>query len=369
MACTAQQKLRILHSSNSVWRIVAGLLGAAFSELEQMIENMKKILVLVLALCSLMAAQAHKLDRNAQNEEWQAAVMSAVGQFPVKGGYYTGGKPNANFAKTAWRGLNDAYKLPAGAQKVEFDQMQAQPSFCSSATYAALIKALTLWDKSGKISRAAWVNMKPYVGIKDDLNPDGMGQDDGEGFWGRANANGPGIGVLVNEMKAGFSMTAYRGAKSDRNKESVGEKYATDEEWQGCEIWQSMIPGDFVKIFWDRNESKGSDSGAIIGCNADKTADQEQGHSVIFCGFEPNGDVRYWSSNGPGKFPKEMGYGMATCPRTRIQRIVVTRILRPERFDKAKKMKPTVVNKWLWELNGKHHATTAELKKNLGIKD
>ena len=105
MACTAQQKLRILHSSNSVWRIVAGLLGAAFSELEQMIENMKKILVLVLALCSLMAAQAHKLDRNAQNEEWQAAVMSAVGQFPVKGGYYTGGKPNAKRPTCAKSGI------------------------------------------------------------------------------------------------------------------------------------------------------------------------------------------------------------------------------------------------------------------------
>ena len=130
MACTARQKLRILHSSNGVWRGMAGLPGAVFSELEQMIEDMKKILVLVLAVCSLAAAQARKLDRNAQNEEWQAAVMTAVGQFPAKGGYYTGGKPNANFAKTAWSGLNDAYKLPSGAQKVEFDQMQAQPSFC-----------------------------------------------------------------------------------------------------------------------------------------------------------------------------------------------------------------------------------------------
>ena len=79
MACTARQKLRILHSSNGVWRGMAGLPGAVFSELEQMIEDMKKILVLVLAVCSLAAAQARKLDRNAQTEEWQAAVMTAVG--------------------------------------------------------------------------------------------------------------------------------------------------------------------------------------------------------------------------------------------------------------------------------------------------
>lgn len=323
------------------------------------------------ALCALVnvGEAAAKTPGGAEcNEKWQKLMMRVVEQFPEKGGYYTGGKPNADFAKTAWQGLNEAYKLPHGAERAVFVQDLAQPSFCSSATYAALVKALTLWGDDGKISRKAWVNMKPYVGIKDELNPEGFGQDDGEGFWGRANANGPGLGVLVNEMKAGFSMTAYRGAKSDRNKESADEHYATDEEWCGNAIWDAMLPGDIVKIFWNRNETKGSDSGAIIGCNTDKTADQEHGHSVIFCGFAENGDVCYWSSNGPGKKPKELGYGMASCPRTSIQRIVVTRILRPERFDNAKKMNPHNTNKWLWELNGKRHATTAELEKNLGIK-
>lgn len=301
------------------------------------------------------------------NAQWQDAILKAVGSFPERGGYYTGGKPNAVFSKTTMQGLHDAYRMGPGDARPDFDPMQAQPSFCSSATYAVLIKALLLWDVKGVIKREAWVNMKPYVGIKDQLNPDGIGQDDGVGFWGRANANGPGLGVLVAELKAGVNFTAYRGAMSERNKEWPGEVYMSDSLWCAQDVWQMARPGDLMKIFWNRNESRGKDSGAIIGCNDDKTADQEAGHSVIFMGCE--GDtVTYWSSNGPGKSPETLGYSMGRCHKTAIQRVVFTRIVHPENFNNARKMGPTSVNSYLYDLNGRKHSTTAEMKKQLKIK-
>ena len=172
--------------------------------------------------------------------------------------------------------------------------------------------------------------------------------------------------MLVHELGAGYSFTAYRGAKSERNRETPVERYLTDDEWCALDVWDRAVPGDIVKIFWNRNESRGSDSGAIIGCNDDKVADQEAGHSVIFMGCE--GDtVTYWSSNGPGEHPELMGYGMGRCHKTAIQRVVFTRITRPERFNNAKKMAPTDVNAYLRDLNGVRHSTTAEMLQQLGI--
>ena len=325
---------------------------------------MKRTLLLALALlCLTCAVQA----RDKVNRHWQQAVLAAIDSFPEHGGYYTGGKPNALFAKTTWQGLNDAYRMTAADQRPQFDPQLAQPSFCSSATYAVLIKALLLWDTKHRIKREAWVNMKPYVGIVDELNPEGIGQDDGVGFWGRANANGPSLGVLVHELGAGYSFTAYRGANSERNRETPDERYLSDDEWCALDVWDRAVPGDLMKIFWNRNDSRGGDSGAIIGCNDDRSADQEAGHSVIFMGCE--GDtVTYWSSNGPGEHPELMGYGMGRCHKTAIQRVVFTRITRPERFNNARRISPTGVNRYLWDLNGVRHSTTAELMRQLGIK-
>ena len=320
------------------------------------------ILSLLLIVTSLNLSAKDKI-----NHSWQTAVLAAIDSFPEHGGYYTGGRPNALFSKTTTQGLHDAFMMDANDVRPQFDPQQAQPSFCSSATYAVLIKALLLWDTKGVIKREAWVNMKPYVGIKDDLNPDGIGQNDGVGVWGRANANGPGLGVLIAELGAGYNFTAYRGAKSERNKETAGEVYITDAQWCSQDVWQRAQPGDLMKIFWNRNESRGSDSGAIIGCNDDKTADQEAGHSVIFMGCE--GDtVTYWSSNGPGKEPEKLGYSMGRCHKTAIQRVVFTRVTNPEKFNNAVSITPTSVNQYLYDLNGYRHSNTKEMKKQLKIK-
>lgn len=322
----------------------------------------KYILALVLIAISINLSARDKF-----NASWQHAILAAVDSFPERGGYYTGGRPNAVFGKTTMQGLHDAFKMGESDERPQFDPQQAQPSFCSSATYAVLVKALLLWDTRGVIGREAWVNMKPYVGIKDALNPDGIGQDDGVGVWGRANANGPGLGVLVAELGAGYNFTAYRGAKSQRNKETPGEVYMSDEQWCLQDVWSRARPGDLMKIFWNRNESRGRDSGAIIGCNDDKDADQEAGHSVIFMGCE--GDtVAYWSSNGPGKNPETLGYGMGRCHKTAIQRVVFTRITHPEKFNNARGISPTSVNQYLYDLNGRRHSNTKELRKQLKIK-
>ncbi len=325
--------------------------------------------ILMIAAIVLMAIDSMAAQRTGSiNEQWQKCILNAIDSFPRHGGYYTGGRPNKDFPRTTMQALNEAYKMQLADQRPDFNPMKAQPSFCSSATYAVLIKALLMWDTNGKISRAAWINMKPYVGIVDYINEKGIGEDDGFGFWGRANANGPGVAVLVHELKAGYSVTAFRGAKSERNRENPKERYKTDDEWCADPVWQQAVPGDFMKIFWDRNETNGSDSGAIIGCNDVKDDDQERGHSVVFLGYDDNGDIRYWSSNGPGKNNKELGYSIGTCPRTRVQRVVFTRITTPENFDNAKKMPPTSENKYLSGLNGKRHSTAAEMKKMIGAK-
>ena len=316
---------------------------------------MKRLRVLTIFLMCLPVAL---VARNPVNTLWQHTVLCAIDSFPVNGGYYTGGKPNAKFAKTTWQGLKDAFKMGEDDERPTFDPWQAQPSFCSSATYAVLVKALLMWDSQGQISRQAWENMRVHDG-----------QDDGVGFWGRANANGPALAVLVNEIGAGYSFAAYRGAKNDSVKETPCERFMTDAEWRAHPVWFSARPGDVMKIFWNRNDSRGHDGGAIVGEDGVRGHLQEAGHSVIFLGLDAEGKVHYWSSNGPGKEPEKMGYGEGCCDKVAIQRVVFTRILKPEAFDHVRNMAPNDVNQYLHDLNGKRHSDSKELERMIGARN
>lgn len=325
---------------------------------------MKKLIsLLIVGACLLMPLQ---VDCQV-NWRWQKTVIAAIDKFPHRGGYYTGSRPNESFSKTTWQGLHDAYRMQPSDNRPSFDPQKAQPSFCSSATYAVLVQALLDYDKSGVITAQAWRNMKPYVGIADALNPDALSQDDGVGFWGRCNANGPALGVLVHELDAGFSITAFRGAMNDTVKETPSEVYLTDDEWSAHPIWRQAVRGDIMKIFWNRNDSRGHDGGAIVGYDGVKGHLQEAGHSVIFLGMSTDGKVVYWSSNGPGSDPARMGYSVSSCDPSAIQRVVFTRILRPERFDRVRDMAPTNINQYLYELNGHAHSSTAQMLDALGI--
>jgi hypothetical protein len=106
-------------------------------------------------------------------------------------------------------------------------------------------------------------------------------QRDGEGIWGRWNANGPGTARLFHELGLGSNFDNLDQAK----------------------------PGDFMKIFWSRKVGK-----------------TEHGHSTIFLGTENRLGtqyVRFWSSNNPS------GYGEKSVPRSKIAYAIFSRLQTP----------------------------------------
>src|SRR5947209_11680070 len=124
-------------------------------------------------------------------------------------------------------------------------------SFCSGATYLVFIKTIEELRDRGEL-QLDFATLNQLI-IRD--------QRDGEGVWGRWNANGPGTARLFHELRLGQNFDNLAQAK----------------------------PGDFMKIFWSLQVGK-----------------NEHGHSTIFLGTEnrPDGQyVRYWSSNIPS------GYG------------------------------------------------------------
>jgi hypothetical protein len=106
-------------------------------------------------------------------------------------------------------------------------------------------------------------------------------QRDGEGIWGRWNANGPGTARLFHELGLGRNFDNFAEAR----------------------------PGDFMKIFWSNRVGR-----------------TESGHSVIFLGTENRLGVeyvRFWSSNVPH------GYGEKSVPRSKIAYAIFSRLERP----------------------------------------
>lgn len=196
---------------------------------------------------------------------WNEAVLNAVHIMPQGGGYSRG--------KDAFDALRQAVRW-GEEDKPEILAKAARPAFCSGATYVVLLIALAQEQFQGRISLIpdVWRQLM----IED--------QQDGEGAWGRWNANGPGTARLFYETGAGRNFTAWEEAKA----------------------------GDFLKIFW--NDSIGA---------------SEKGHSVIFLGME-TGDgeekVSYWSSNEPD------GYSVKTIPRSKIQRAIFSRLETPNKL-------------------------------------
>jgi hypothetical protein len=144
-------------------------------------------------------------------------------------------------------------------------------SFCSGATYLVFIKAIEELRDSGQL-KLDYATLNQLI-IRD--------QRDGEGVWGRWNANGPGTARLFYELGLGRNFTDFSQAQ----------------------------PGDFMKIFWNNNVGK-----------------RESGHSVIFLGTSqhPDGEyVRFWSSN------IGMGYGEKEVPRSKIANAIFSRLETP----------------------------------------
>ncbi len=194
-------------------------------------------------------------------------VLRQVAAMPVGGGYATTTAAHDALASTT----------TIDAAGLHIRTASATPSYCSGATYLVLLKTLGELQRRGdiRLDRAAWQALLPAK------------MADGEGIWGRWNANGPGTPRLFHELGLGRNFTEFSDAR----------------------------PGDFLKIFWTGE----------IGKN-------ERGHSVVFLGLEAIAGVehvRFWSSNKPG------GYGEKSVPREKIARAIFSRLESPERISAA----------------------------------
>jgi hypothetical protein len=191
--------------------------------------------------------------------DYNDLVLDQVKQMPQGGRYSV-----SHFAKIR---LQSSAHFESG----KFFIIPSGPSFCSGATYLVFIRTIEALRERGQL-RLEYDTLERLI-IRD--------QHDGEGVWGRWNANGPGTARLFHELRLG------------RNFDNIDQ----------------AKPGDFMKIFWSR----------AVGRN-------EHGHSTIFLGIEnkPDGQyVRYWSSNIPS------GYGEKSVPRSKIAYAIFSRLEAP----------------------------------------
>ena len=193
--------------------------------------------------------------------DYNGLILDQIKQMP-KGGRYS----VSRFAKIR---LQSSAHFESG--KFFILPSAASPSFCSGATYLVFIRTLEALRTRGQL-QLDFATLEQLI-IRD--------QRDGEGIWGRWNANGPGTARLFHELGLGQNSDNFNQAK----------------------------PGDFMKIFWSRQVGK-----------------SEHGHSTIFLGTENRLGVqyvRYWSSNVPS------GYGEKSVPRSKIAYAIFSRLQTP----------------------------------------
>ena len=148
----------------------------------------------------------------------------------------------------------------------------ASPSYCSGATYLVFMKTIEALRARGSLDL-------DYATLESLMI---RHQRDGEGIWGRWNANGPGTARLFHELGLGHNFDDFARAQ----------------------------PGDFMKIFWSPEVGRA-----------------EHGHSVIYLGMEKKAGldfVRFWSSNIPS------GYGEKSVPRAKIVHAIFSRLDAPQ---------------------------------------
>ncbi|HEY2569108.1 MAG TPA: hypothetical protein VGI25_07300 [Candidatus Udaeobacter sp.] len=193
--------------------------------------------------------------------DYNSLILEEIKQMPQGGRYSVSHVAKIRLQSSAHFESGKFFVLPS----------QASPSFCSGATYLVFIRAVEALRAQGQL-QLDYSTLERLI-IRD--------QHDGEGIWGRWNANGPGTARLFHELQLGQNFNNFDQAK----------------------------PGDFMKIFWSRQ----------VGRN-------EHGHSTIFLGMEnrPDGQyVRYWSSNIPA------GYGEKGVPRSKIAYAIFSRLQTP----------------------------------------
>ncbi len=210
---------------------------------------------------------------NAAAGDLNTIILQSLQGMP-RGGMYS-------VSRLAFDGLGRSILL--GERGLTVDAGQAQPSFCSGATYLVFAQVIERLQREGALNldRAALTHL-PVTR-----------QRDGQGIWGRWNANGPGTARLFHELQLGRNFAEYTEAR----------------------------PGDFMKVFWN-----------------DEIGKKERGHSVIYLGSSTVGGqryVRFWSSNLPTAKGDLSGYGEKLVVGNKIKRVIFSRLERPGNFSRA----------------------------------
>jgi hypothetical protein len=203
-----------------------------------------------------------------------ALVLEAIKGMPEYGTY--------SASKASFDGLTRA--ITVRGSSLVIDPLQARPSFCSGATYIVFVRALE------RLAAQGAVNMDPAT-LQALLI---AGQRDGQGIWGRWNANGPGTARLFSELQLGHNF---------------------------CEFSEAR-PGDFMKIFW-----------------TDEIGKKERGHSVIYLGSKKVGSqeyIQFWSSNLPTLAGDRSGYGEKLVLKSKMARVIFSRLERPANIAQAR---------------------------------
>lgn len=204
--------------------------------------------------------RAWAVDCNAQ-------VLEAIQGMPEYGSY--------SASKASFDGLTRA--ITVHGTSLAIDPLQARPSFCSGATYLVFVRALE------RLAAQGTLNMEPATLQALVV----AGQRDGQGIWGRWNANGPGTARLFSELQLGRNFCEFADAR----------------------------PGDFMKIFW-----------------TDEIGKKEHGHSVIYLGSKKVGSseyIQFWSSNMPTLAGDRSGYGEKLVLKSKMARVIFSRLERP----------------------------------------
>ncbi len=239
---------------------------------------------------------------------WVSCMKGAITAMGTGGGYSV--KDDAHDA------LARSFRFDTLNNTPLFTPAHLRPSFCSGAVYSTVLLALMKWenalmqqrrDHHGRaISAKAWESLFP------------LRYKDGEHAWGWANANGPGFAVLIHALAAGKSFTD----------------------------WKEAQPYDIMKMWW-----------------TSELGGKERGHIAIVLEVTPT-HVKYWSSNQASD-GKSAGLGTKSVLRSKIKRVLFTRITNPAAFNKA----PSIgESRWLHDIL-RQPTSWEECLKRSGVKN
>ncbi len=255
------------------------------------------VLAGVLVSCGTGKVPADPGPEAAQVAPYNALILQTVREMPKGGGYTTSDRAEIAL-RSAVSGIGGELRIRPEA---------AKPSYCSGATYLALLKSVEKLETAGRFQ----VSEKAIKALLVFDQPDGLDA------WGKWNANGPGAAKVMHDTGMG------------RNFES----------------WDAALPGDFMKIFW--NEEIGR---------------KEFGHLVVYLGTSTKGGkeyVKFWSSNEPN------GFGVKSVPRNKVKWAIFSRLERPERINRVGSLPRE--DRWLASML-RESFTRDQVRKKVGMK-